>query len=89
MRPMNESEIFAYFTTDRNISPVLRALAIPLSIACLLCFSTTLHQLMFEEHSWFEGVYTLAQLAALAFLFWPFSYVAIKGKAPRTWHPYI
>ncbi|MBT0962821.1 hypothetical protein [Denitromonas iodatirespirans] len=85
MEKFNATSLLA---PGRKTHPVVRVLAIPLSILMLCVFSDTLHTLMFDART-FDAVFkNIVTLALLGFLFWPFSYVAVRGKTPRTWHPY-
>ncbi|MBH0025875.1 hypothetical protein I6F53_02630 [Pseudoalteromonas sp. SWN29] len=74
--------------SDVKINIVIRLLSIPLSILALIVFSDSLHDLVLESLTLDEYVKTSINVLLMGVLFWPFSYVAIKGKSPKHWHPY-
>jgi len=73
---------------ETKINIIVRLLSIPLSILILIVFSDSLHDLVLETLTINEFVKTSINVFLMGALFWPFSYVAIKGKPPKHWHPY-
>ncbi len=67
---------------------VIRVLAMPLSLLLFAAFVQQCFVLISEPHK-VESVFLhIANTLLFAFLFWPFSYVAVKGKTPRRWLPF-
>lgn len=74
--------------SEVKVNIILRLLTIPLTALMLIAFSDSLHDLIFLSHSLGDIIKLSFNVLILAFLFWPFSYIAIKGKSPKNWHPY-
>jgi hypothetical protein len=73
---------------DKKVNVVVRLLAIPLSILTVIVFADSLHRLMFDPQTLGAFIKKSFDILLLVIVFWPFSYVAIKGKNPKHWHPY-
>ena len=86
---MNTDDIYAYFTSPkRKIGIIIRFFACILSIGFLAVFAASLNA-VFTRPALDLALFRNLVAAAFFFAaFWPVSYVAIKGFAPKTWHPY-
>lgn len=72
----------------QKINPVIRLLAIPVSVLFLVAGADFVHTLVFEARTIGSVFTSIINILLMVFLIWPFSYVAIKGKSPKYWHPY-
>jgi hypothetical protein len=71
-----------------KVNVIVRLLSIPLTILLLIVFAISLHDLVLYPLT-FDGIIKNSfKILLMANLLWPFSYVAIKGKIPKHWHPY-
>tara|TARA_R110001606_G_scaffold399101_1_gene580716 strand:- start:6581 stop:6838 length:258 start_codon:yes stop_codon:yes gene_type:complete len=85
---MDSSFFASILKPGAKVNVVVRFLAIPLSFLILIVFADSVHDLILESLTLDETIKTFFNIIIMTILFWPFSYVAIKGKNPEHWHPY-
>lgn len=86
---MNNADIYSYFTAPRRkIGITMRILAGVLATAFLVVFATMLTTLIKAPALEFGFFWKLGWALLFLAAFWPTSYVAIRGAAPKAWHPY-
>ena len=86
MKTKRYESLFVIKKTPVNL--VIRVLAIILTVVSIPTLSFAVVKLLSEPFSFAESVKSVTVAGITAYLLWPFSYVAIKGKVPSTWHPY-
>jgi hypothetical protein len=74
--------------SGQKINPVIRFLAMPVSVLFLVAGAYSVYALVFEARTIGSVFANIINILMVGFLLWPFSYVAIKGKSPKYWHPY-
>jgi len=71
-----------------KVNVIVRFLSIPLTVLLLIVFAISLHDLVLYSLTFESIIKNSFKVFFMASLFWPFSYIAIKGKTPKYWHPY-
>lgn len=85
---METFDIRSLFKAGQEINPVIRILAIPVAALFLVGFAYQIHALAFEPRTTKSALLSGLSLLLSGYLLWPLSYVAIKGKSPKAWHPH-
>ncbi|WP_087464038.1 hypothetical protein [Oleiphilus messinensis] len=81
-------DIEEIFFTEKKVNALLRIGAIIMTFGCLILFAESFHKLIHEASGAGLSFGNVLRVCLSVFLFWPMSYVAIKGKGPKKWSPY-
>lgn len=85
---INIKDIEEIFSTEKRVNVFLRVGAIIMTFGCLILFTESFYKILHDP--WFNetSLGDLFDALLSGLLFWPMSYVAIKGKGPKKWSPY-
>lgn len=72
----------------KSVNPIIRLFALIVTLLCIPTFSFAIVDLLTSPYAFEQSVKNALIAGTIALFFWPFSYVAIKGKLPSKWHPY-
>lgn len=78
-------DIEKIFSTEKRVNVFLRIGAVVMTLGCLIIFTESFYEIL--HGSWKDEISlgNLLDMLFIGWLFWPMSYVAIKGKGPKKW----